>query len=47
MGKILMSVTSAYKECRTGKWYHSIKLSESFFLKYRCCTFAKITASAL
>ena len=39
--------TSAYIECTTGKWYHSIELAERFHLKYRCWTFAKITASAL
>ena len=47
MGKIKTSVTSAYIACATGKWYHSIELAESFLLKYRYWTFAKITASAL
>jgi len=44
MGKIKLSITSAYIECATGKRYHSIELADSFLLKY---TFAKITASAL
>ena len=35
MGKIKMSVTSAYIECTTGKRYHSIELTNSFLLKYR------------
>ena len=47
MGKIKMSVTSAYIECATGERYHSIELADSFLLKYRYWTFAKITASAL
>ena len=42
-----MSVTSAYIECATGKWYHSIELAERFLLKYRYWTFAKIASSAL
>ena len=42
-----MSVTSAYIECTTGKWYHSIELAKSFVLKYRYWTVAKTTASAL
>ena len=42
-----MSVTSAYIECATGKRYHSIELANSFRLKYRYWTLAKITASAL
>ena len=45
--KIKMNVTSAYIECATGKWYRSIELDDSFLLKYRHWTFAKITASAL
>ena len=45
--KIKMSVTFAYSACATGKWYHSIELTESFLLTYRCWTFAKITSSAL
>ena len=45
--KIKMSVTSAYIERATGKRYHSIELADSFLLKYRYWTFAKITASAL
>ena len=45
--KIKLSVTSAYIECATGKRYHSIELADSFLLKYRYWTFAKITASAL
>ena len=45
--KIKMSVTSAYIECATGKRYHSIELAESFLLKYRYWTFAKITTSTL
>ena len=39
-----MSVTSAYIEYRTGKWYHSIKLSER---SIDVGLFAKITASGL
>ena len=42
-----MSVTSTYIESATGKRYHSIELADSFLLKYRYWTFAKITASAL
>ena len=42
-----MSVTSAYIECATGNWYHSIELADSFPLKYRHWIFANITASAL
>ena len=42
-----MSVTSAYIECATGKWYHLIVLAESFLLGYRYWTFAKTSASAL
>ena len=42
-----MSVTSAYIECATGKRYHSIELADSFLLKYRYWTFAKITARRL
>ena len=42
--KIKLSVTSAYIECATGKRYHSIELADSFLLKYRYWTFAKITA---
>ena len=45
--KIKLSVTSAYIECATGKRYHSIELTDSFLLKYKYWTFAKITASAL
>ena len=44
--KIKTSVTSTYIECATGKWYHSIELTNSFLLKYRYWTFTKITASA-
>ena len=44
--KIKMRVTSAYIECATGKRYHWIELADSFLLKYRNWTFAKITASA-
>ena len=29
MGKIKMSVTSAYIECATGKWYHLIELANN------------------
>ena len=47
MGKIEMSVTSAYIEFATGKRYHSIELADSFLMKYRYWTFTKITASAL
>ena len=45
--RIKLSVTSEYIECATGKRYHSIELADSFLLKYRYWTFAKITASAL
>ena len=45
--KFKMSLTSAYIECATGKRYHLIELADSFLLKYRYWTFAKITASAL
>ena len=45
--KSIMSVTSTYIESATGKRYHSIELADSFLLKYRYWTFAKITASAL
>ena len=45
--KIKMSVTSAYIGCATGKWYHSIELTNSFLPKYRYWAFAKYTASAL
>ena len=44
MGKIKMSAISTYIACAIGKWYHSIELAESFLLKYRYWTFAKITA---
>ena len=42
-----MSVTSAYMECATGKWYHLIVLADGFLLGYRYWTFAKTSASAL
>ena len=42
-----MSVTSAYIECATGKWYHLIVLADGFLLGYRYWTFAKTSASAL
>lgn len=42
-----MSVTSAYMECTTGKWYHLIVLADGFLLGYRYWTFAKTSASAL
>ena len=29
--KLIISVTSAYIACATGKWYHSIELAEAFF----------------
>ena len=45
--KSIMSVTSTYIESATGKRYHSIELADSFLLKYRYWTFAKITATAL
>jgi len=35
MGKIKMSVTSAYIECATGRRYHSIELVNSFLLECR------------
>ena len=44
-GKKKKKLTCAYIECTTGKWYHSIELADSFLLKYRYWTFAKITAS--
>ena len=47
VGKIWISVTSAYSDCTTGKWYHLIELDESFLLKCRRWTFAKTTASTL
>ena len=47
IGTIKMSITSAYIECTTAKRYHSIELANSFLLKSRYWTFAKITASAL
>ena len=43
MGKIKMSVTSAYFECATGNRYHQIELADSF---HRYWTFTNITASA-
>ena len=45
MGKIKMSVNSAYIECATGNWYHRIELTDSFLLKYRYWTFTKITVA--
>ena len=36
--KIKMSIIFTYSECATGKWYHSIELTESFLLTYRCWT---------
>jgi len=49
MGKLELSVTSAYIECETGKGItrYAIELADSFLLNYRYWTFAKITASAL
>ena len=42
-----MSITSAYMECATGKWYHLTVLTNGFLLGYRYWTFAKASASAL
>ena len=35
--EVKRSVTSAYIACATGKWYHSIELTESFLLILNFC----------
>ena len=42
MGKIKMSVTSAYIACATGKRYHSVEVTDSFLLKYRYWTLQRL-----
>ena len=46
VGKIIMSVPSAYIECINGSYY-LIQLTKSFLLEYRYWTFAKTSASTL